>query len=103
MLLSPILFNVYSEYLAQDSLEGFGDFKIGGQVIRTADELVLLAKKETVLQVMIDRLIEIGRCFGMENNVGKLKKKENLKATIPTADYGTPKTIGECGIFQIFW
>jgi hypothetical protein len=60
--LSPILFNLYSEYITKEALEGFGDFKIGGQVIRTvkyADDLVLLAKEETVLQVMIDRLIEI--------------------------------------------
>jgi hypothetical protein len=26
--LSPILFNLYIEYLTKDSLEGFGDFKI---------------------------------------------------------------------------
>jgi hypothetical protein len=30
---SPILFNLYSEYLTKEALEGFGDFKIG-QVIR---------------------------------------------------------------------
>jgi hypothetical protein len=56
--------NVYSEYLTQEALEGFGDFKIGGQVMGTvkyADDLVLLAKEETVLQSMIDRLTEIGR------------------------------------------
>jgi hypothetical protein len=64
--LSPILFNLYSEYLTKEALEGFADFKIGGQVIRTvkyADDLVLLAKEETVLQGMIDRLIEIGRRY----------------------------------------
>jgi hypothetical protein len=33
----------------------------------------LLAKEETVLQSMIDRLIEIGRCYGMEMNVEKLR------------------------------
>jgi hypothetical protein len=33
--LSPILFNLYSEWLTKDDLEGFGDFKIGGQTIRT--------------------------------------------------------------------
>jgi hypothetical protein len=56
--------------------EGFGDFKIGGQVIRTvkyADDLVLLARDENVLQGMVDRLIEIGRCYGMEMNVEKTK------------------------------
>jgi hypothetical protein len=37
---------LYSEYLAKEALEGFGDFKIGEQVNRTvkyADEVVLLA------------------------------------------------------------
>ena len=44
------------------------DFKIG-QAIRTvkyADNLVLLSKEEAVLQGMIERLIGIGRCYGME-------------------------------------
>jgi hypothetical protein len=71
--LSPILFNLYSEYFTKDVTEGFGDFKIG-QVIRTlkyADDLVLLAKEETVLQGVIDRLIDNGRCCGMEINVKK--------------------------------
>jgi hypothetical protein len=60
--LSPILFNLYSEYLTKEALEGFGGFKIG-QVISTvkyADDLVLLAREEKVLQGMIDRLSEIG-------------------------------------------
>jgi len=35
---------LHSEYLTKEALEGFGDFKIGGQIIRTdADDLVLLA------------------------------------------------------------
>jgi hypothetical protein len=57
-------------------LEGLEDFKIGGQIIQTvkyADDLVLLAKEEKVLQDMIDKLIEIGRCYGMEINVEKTK------------------------------
>jgi len=43
--LSPILFNLYSECITKEALEGFGDFKIGGQIIHTvkyAEELVLL-------------------------------------------------------------
>jgi len=63
--LSPILFNLYSEYLTKEALEELGDFKIGGQIIHTvkyAHDLVLLAKEEKVLQDMIDKLIEIGRC-----------------------------------------
>ena len=57
-------------------MEGFGEFKIGGQIIHTvkyADDLALLAKKETVLQDMTDKLTEIGRCYGMEMNVEKTK------------------------------
>jgi hypothetical protein len=30
--LSPILFNLYSEYITKEALEGFGDFKIGGEL-----------------------------------------------------------------------
>ena len=32
-----------------------------------------MAKEETVLQGMIDKLTEIGRCYGMEMNVEKTK------------------------------
>jgi hypothetical protein len=53
---------LYSEYLAKEALDGLGDFKIGGQMIQTveyADDLVIMAKEETVLQGMIDKLIVI--------------------------------------------
>jgi hypothetical protein len=55
--LSPILFNLYSEYLTKEASEGLGDFKRGWQIINTvkyADDLVLLAKEEKVLQDTID-------------------------------------------------
>jgi hypothetical protein len=54
------MFNLYSEYLTKEALEGLGDYKIGGKVIRTvkyADDVVLLAREEKVLQGMVDRLI----------------------------------------------
>jgi len=41
--------------------------------VKYADDLVLLAKEEKVLQDMIGKLIEIGRCYGMEINVEKQK------------------------------
>jgi hypothetical protein len=41
--------------------------------VKYAEDIVLLAKEETVLQGMIDRRIEIGRCCGMEMNVVKLR------------------------------
>ena len=72
--LSPILFNLYSECLTKEALDGLGDFNTGGQIIQTvkyADDLVLMAKEETVLQGMIDKLFETGRYYGMEMNVEK--------------------------------
>jgi hypothetical protein len=65
---------LYSECLTKEALKEFGDFKIGEQIIHSvkyADDLVLLAKEEKVLQDMIDKRIEIGRCYGMEMNVEK--------------------------------
>jgi hypothetical protein len=56
--LSQILFNLYSEYLTKEAVEGVGGFKIG-QVIFTmiyADVLVLLAEEEPVLHGKFDRL-----------------------------------------------
>jgi hypothetical protein len=40
--------------------------------VKYADDLVPLAKQETVLQGMIERLTETGR-YGMETNVEKYK------------------------------
>jgi hypothetical protein len=100
--LSPILFNLYSECLTKETLEGFGDIKIGGQIIHTvkyADELVLLAKEEKVLQDMIDKLIVTGRCYGMEINVEKNKSNDNFRTTIASKNYHRLKTTGECRIF----
>jgi hypothetical protein len=65
--------------------------KIGRQIINTvkyADDFMLLAKEEMVLQNMID----IGRCYGIEINV-------ELKTTISSKSYDRPKITGECGIF----
>ena len=67
---------VYSECLTKEAPEVTGDIEIGGQIIHTvkyADDPVFLAKKETVLQNMIDKLNEIGGCYGMEMNLEKTK------------------------------
>ena len=50
-----------------------------GQIIQTvkyAVELVLMAKEETVLQGMINKLIETCRYYGMEINVEKNKSND---------------------------
>ena len=67
--LPPILFNLYSVWLTKDAVDGLGDFNIGGQIIQSvkyAEDLALMSKEETMLQSMIDKLIEIGRFYGME-------------------------------------
>jgi len=72
--LSPIMFNLYSECLTKEALDGLGVFNIGGQIIQTvkhADDLVLMTREETVVQGMIENLIKIGRCCGMKMNVEK--------------------------------
>jgi len=101
--LSPILFNLYGECLTKEALDGLGGFNIGGQIIQTvkyADDLVLMAKEETVLQGMLDKLIETGRFYDVEMNVEKKNKSnENFKTAIPSNNYDRPKTTGECGMF----
>jgi len=86
--LSPILSNLYSECLTNEALDGPGDLSIGGQIIQTvkyADDLVLTAREETVLQGMIDKLIEIGRCYGMDMNVEKTKVMRISRQPSPVA------------------
>jgi hypothetical protein len=53
--LFPFLLNLYSKYLAKEGPEGFGDLKIGKQVIQTvkyAHVLVPQAKAEKRRQGM---------------------------------------------------
>jgi hypothetical protein len=51
--------------------------------VKYADELVLLAKEGKVLQDMIDKLIEIGRCYGLEMNVEKTKLMKISRQPFP--------------------
>ena len=69
--------------------------------MKYADDLVLLAKEEVVLQGMIDGLTETGRCYGMGTNDVKKKKTNkkknthkgdrNIKAIIPIPIMTDPK------------
>jgi ABC-type proline/glycine betaine transport system ATPase subunit len=62
--------------------------------LRYDEDFILLAKGETVLQGMIDRLINIGASYVMENN-------SDMK-TIPTTVYDRSKKTEVCVIFQPF-
>ena len=61
---------VRSKYFTKESIQGFAISKIREDVgliptVKYANDLVLMAKKETVLQGMTDKLTEDGRCNGM--------------------------------------
>jgi hypothetical protein len=43
--------------------------------VKYGNKLVVLTKEETVLQGMVDRLIDTWICYGMEMKVGKTKIK----------------------------
>jgi hypothetical protein len=57
--LSPILFNLYNEYLTKKALEGFGDFKIG-HVICTVKyventKVMRISREPSPVQIMTDQ------------------------------------------------
>ena len=55
-----------------------------------------MAKEETVLQSMIDKLIETGGYYGMEMNVEKTKVMRIWRQPYPVTINDRPKTTGEC-------
>ena len=75
-----------TEFLTKEALDGLGDLKNGGKIIQTlkyADDLVIMAKEETVLLGMNNKLIEIGKYYGMEMNVDKTKVVRISRQTFP--------------------
>ena len=66
----------------KEALEGFEDFQLTGQEIRNVKyvyELVLLAREETVLQNMTDRLNKTGEFYEMEMNLEKTNIMRNSR------------------------
>jgi hypothetical protein len=51
--------------------------------VKCADDLVLLVEEEPLLQGVLERLIEIGRWYGMEINVDKTKVLRISKQQFP--------------------
>ena len=71
-----MLFNLYSEFMIQEALEGVEGIRFGGVNItnlRYADDAVLVADKRKKMQKMIDRLNKTCKAYGMEINVKKTK------------------------------
>ena len=58
----------------KEALAEVGDFKIRGGIInkvRFADSMAIIAKSQEEQQDMVNRLVDIGRKYGMKINVDK--------------------------------
>lgn len=76
-ILSPLLFNLYSEAIISEALEGSEvGVKINGKVVnnlRYADDTVLIASSEQDLQILVDRVHECSLRAGLSMNASKTK------------------------------
>ena len=75
-VISPILFNLYSEFMITEALENKNGINFNGNNItnlRYADDAVLVADTKKKLQKMIDKLSETCKVYGMAINVKKPK------------------------------
>jgi hypothetical protein len=73
---------LYNEYFTKETLQGFGDCRVGGEIFRTmncADDLVLLAKAGAVLQGMLERLNESARYYGIEKKGKECSKGKVMR------------------------
>jgi Reverse transcriptase (RNA-dependent DNA polymerase) len=86
-ILSPILFNAYSERLFAEALHNTTDgVSINGEIInnmRYADDTVLLADSAEGLQRLIDRVVSACDNFGMKLNCKKTQILVISKNNIP--------------------
>ena len=76
-ILSPFLFNIYSESIMREALKGFeGSIKLRGRTVTTlryADDVALLAGSANELQELLNRTQVASRERGLKLNVEKTK------------------------------
>lgn len=76
-VLSPMLFNIYSEEIFVEALEDQPvGVRIGGEIInniRYADDTVLLAESMSDLQILLNRVSGTSEKYGLKINIGKTK------------------------------
>lgn len=76
-VLLPLLFNIYSEIIFKEVLEGVtGDIKINGKAInniRYANGTIVLAEKIQDLQDMMDRIVQCSESFDLSMYTAKTK------------------------------
>ncbi|GFS05651.1 retrovirus-related Pol polyprotein LINE-1 [Elysia marginata] len=88
-ILSPALFNLYSEFLLQEALEEKREISLKGENITNvsfADDTVIMAETTESLQQMLDSIAESCKTYEMEMNakktktmhIGRAKKKRSI-------------------------
>ena len=94
-ILSPHLFNIYSEQIMRNALDGFvGSVKVSGRTIsnlRYADDVVLIASSMDELQDLVNRVIDSSLQFGLALHSSKTKVMKIVKnnQTAKDADHIT--------------
>uniref|UniRef100_A0A8D8XFQ8 Craniofacial development protein 2 n=1 Tax=Cacopsylla melanoneura TaxID=428564 RepID=A0A8D8XFQ8_9HEMI len=80
-LLSPMLFNIYSEFIFKEALEGWNigvriEDENGKHIInnlRYADDTVLIANNQQDLQLLMDKVVNSCKEYGLKLNIKKTK------------------------------
>lgn len=76
-VVSPLLFNIYSEYIMRSVFENWnGGITVGGRRInnlRYADDTLILAASKKELEQIMQRLSTISQQFGLKINIKKTK------------------------------
>ena len=85
-ILSPHLFNTYSEVIMRNALEGFqGTVKIGGRIItrlRYADDIVLVGGSMEELQDIVNRVHEASSQAGLYLNTSKTQVMKTIRVPV---------------------
>lgn len=93
-ILSPLLFNLYSEAVISKALEGLAaGVKVNGKIInnlRYADDTILIASTEKDLQEVVDKVNNSSERAGLSINISKTKlmvvsRNPDLNPTIHVA------------------
>lgn len=91
-ILSPVLFNLYSEYIFREALQNMDEHGIilnGERInnIRYADDTVIFTDSISSLQALMDNVTRVSREYGLEINAQKTKfmvinKSNNIQGNL---------------------
>ena len=98
-ILSPHLFNIYSEKKMREALEGFnGNIKMGGGIITNlADDIVLIAGSMQELETIVARVKLTSGQAGLMRNTQKTKV---MKMTVDPENFNVNVLIVNGGVIE---